>query len=177
MKDFFKKEFLKLKEKTNNNQEILEKFLKKLDDKKGLIRPENPQDHICVYFLPFELTSKSIYLGFHKKADFWIPPGGHIEENESPVETIRREFFEELDYKLVDEKIELFDLTIIDIKNPKQICKRHWDMWYLVHMRKIDFKFDKREFYAGRWYKIEKSLPLIKFEDYKATIKKLLRLF
>ena len=40
----------------------------------------------------------------HKKANDWIPPGGHIEENESPAATVIREFREELGYKLKREE-------------------------------------------------------------------------
>jgi len=177
MRQILKQEILKLKNKSHVNQEVLQKFLKKLEDKKGLFRFENPKDHICAYFLPFNQQAKSIYLGHHKKANCWIPPGGHIEENESPVATVKREFFEELAYELVNEPIELFDLTIVDIVNPKQVCKKHWDMWYLVHIPKLDFKFDKREFFDARWHQIEKVFPLVEIKDYKTTIKKLLSLF
>jgi ADP-ribose pyrophosphatase YjhB (NUDIX family) len=38
--------------------------------------------------------SKTLLL-FHKKHGKWMPPGGHVEENETPVETARREAFEE----------------------------------------------------------------------------------
>ncbi|MDX8431556.1 MAG: NUDIX domain-containing protein [Candidatus Algichlamydia australiensis] len=34
-------------------------------------------------------------LHFHKKLQRWLPPGGHVEENESPAEAARREVMEE----------------------------------------------------------------------------------
>jgi 8-oxo-dGTP diphosphatase len=37
-----------------------------------------------------------VLLIHHKKLDTWIPPGGHIEENETPDDAVRREFREEL---------------------------------------------------------------------------------
>ena len=43
-----------------------------------LTRPENPHDHFCAFFLPVDVKHSSIYLVHHKKADDWIPPGGHI---------------------------------------------------------------------------------------------------
>jgi len=35
------------------------------------------------------------FLHFHKKHGRWLPPGGHLEENETPPEAARREVFEE----------------------------------------------------------------------------------
>lgn len=173
IEEILRGEFLRLKNKPHVDQKILEKFLERLDGKKGLFRFENPRDHYCVYFLPLDLKSRSIFIGHHIKANSWIPPGGHIEESESPLETIKREFFEELAYQVTDEQVEFFDLTITDINNPKQVCKRHWDMWYLVHVTKTNFKLDKREFYDAGWYQVEKALPLVKIENYKTTIKKI----
>lgn len=34
-------------------------------------------------------------LQFHKKHQKWLPPGGHLEENETPPEAARREVLEE----------------------------------------------------------------------------------
>lgn len=32
----------------------------------------------------------------HKKAELWLPPGGHVESGENPRETVRGEVQEEL---------------------------------------------------------------------------------
>ena len=37
-----------------------------------------------------------VLLAHHKKFDKWTPPGGHIEENETPDQTLIREWKEEL---------------------------------------------------------------------------------
>ncbi len=39
--------------------------------------------------------SRTLFL-YHKKLASWLPPGGHIEENESPEEAARREIKEEI---------------------------------------------------------------------------------
>ena len=36
---------------------------------------------------------------WHQKLQSWLPPGGHIEDNESPEEAARREIFEEIGEK------------------------------------------------------------------------------
>ena len=36
-----------------------------------------------------------ILLHWHNKVNAWLPPGGHVEDNETPVDTARRETLEE----------------------------------------------------------------------------------
>ncbi len=43
---------------------------------------------------------KKVLLIHHKKIEKWVPPGGHIEENELPHETAIREVFEEVGLKI-----------------------------------------------------------------------------
>lgn len=38
---------------------------------------------------------KKVLLLHHKKYNFWLPPGGHIERHENPVQAAIREVFEE----------------------------------------------------------------------------------
>lgn len=41
------------------------------------------------------VDKKKFLLVFHKKHQKWLPPGGHLEDNETPPETARREVREE----------------------------------------------------------------------------------
>lgn len=52
--------------------------------------------HLVSYFTLFDHQHSKILLVNHKKAQLWLPPGGHIEINEDPKETVRRECLEEL---------------------------------------------------------------------------------
>ena len=36
-----------------------------------------------------------VLMVFHKKLNIWVVPGGHLEPNESPVDGVKREVFEE----------------------------------------------------------------------------------
>jgi 8-oxo-dGTP pyrophosphatase MutT (NUDIX family) len=44
----------------------------------------------------FIVHENKVLLIHHKKLDLWLPPGGHIEENETPDEAVEREVREEL---------------------------------------------------------------------------------
>ncbi len=43
----------------------------------------------------YVLQEKQVLLHFHKKMGKWLPPGGHLEENETPPECAIREALEE----------------------------------------------------------------------------------
>ena len=169
----FRQEILKLNNKSQVDKKISKKFLERLSLGR-LIKQQNPADHFCSFFLPIDIKSKLIYLGHHIKADDWIPPGGHVNPNESPLDTVKREFTEELRYELDKEKIELFDLTIKDVSgNPKHLCKIHYDFWYLVYIKKINFVFDRSEFYKAQWMTVKEALKKMKLKDYANIIKKI----
>lgn len=42
------------------------------------------------------IKNRKILLIHHKKLNMWLPPGGHVDEGETPDETLLREFKEEL---------------------------------------------------------------------------------
>jgi len=168
------KELDKLKDKSHVDKIIFYPFAKRITEGK-LTREENLENHLCSFFVPVHKSSKSIFIGHHVKADEWIPPGGHINKDEAPIETVFREFYEELNFKLTDEKTELFDLDRIDTRpgrtNP---CKVHYDFWYLVFMNEQSpFTFDKREFYDAGWFSIDDAVIKCRFKPYVEILKKI----
>lgn len=173
MKNILRDEILKLKDKKHVDQNILAKHLEFLKKEKFLTRPENPYHHFGIFFLPIHVSSKSIFLVNHIKAGGWIPPGGHLEERETPLETAIRECQEELSYKPKREEIELFDLSITPIRNKRSApCRTHFDIWYLIYTRKQDFIFDKREFHGVSWFNVDEALSVMKHQVQKGIIEK-----
>ena len=49
--------------------------------------------HFCA--TGFVVHSNSVLLHWHRKVQAWLPPGGHIEANEDPVQATVREVMEE----------------------------------------------------------------------------------
>lgn len=168
----FKNELSKLKEKNHVEKKVMQAFLDKADNI-NFVREESPTEHFCSFFLPIDKSSRMIFLGHHIIADDWIPPGGHIQKGEGPVDTVLREFKEELDYNIDEQQVELFDISIIKTRNPKRPCKLHYDFWYKINTGRIDFNVDKREFYDAKWFPMRKASNLTKRPEYKEVIKKL----
>ena len=66
----------------------------------------------------FVVREGEVLLHRHRKLGMWLPPGGHIEENELPDEAAVREVFEEtgLRVELVGERRE-------DVEDPVQLYR------------------------------------------------------
>lgn len=177
MKNCFADEVRSLKRLKNVDKKIASVFLDKSRLKSSFIKKNSLSEHFCSFFLPIDIESKSIYLVDHIKAKMWIPPGGHIEEGESPRDAVVREFVEELSYRLEEEKIELFDLSITSIEDPNRTCKTHYDFWYAVFISQQDFRFERKEFHDARWFSFEEAVSKIERPSFKTIIGNLLTIY
>ncbi|MEI7452467.1 MAG: NUDIX domain-containing protein [Candidatus Falkowbacteria bacterium] len=115
-------------------------------------RDEDPANHFCAYFLPYNPSTKKVFIVHHKKSGLWISPGGHIDAGETILGALNREINEELGVKdFFKELVMPFLLTITPIENEVQPCKTHYDVWYLVSTDGADFNIDPREFLDTKW--------------------------
>lgn len=153
-----------LSTRTYVDKKILDVFVARLQNDLRLVRDDGISTHFCTFFTPVSIRDRKIYIGHHKKSDAWIAPGGHIDKDEIPLQTVVRETSEELGYTIKDEEVVLFGLTHFTIHN-RPTCTEHYDLWHLVFFDSIvPFVFDQKEFYDAGWYTIKearakKSLP------------------
>lgn len=153
------------------DQQIIFKFQQFINNQWFLTKSEGSTTHLGTFFLPINNKTKSIYLVDHIKAKMWIPPGGHIEKDELPINTIRREFKEELNHQLTTEEIKLFNLSVTPINRLWENCVTHYDFWYSVSIEKFPFNFLKKEFNDGKWFDLEEGLKIIKRKSVQDIIK------
>jgi 8-oxo-dGTP diphosphatase len=59
-------------------------------------KPDVPDKHLVSYFAIFHPETNKILLQDHLLAQLWVPAGGHVDPDEDPAETVRREIIEEL---------------------------------------------------------------------------------
>jgi 8-oxo-dGTP diphosphatase len=63
-------------------------------------KPATPDKHLVSYFVVVDSSQHAVLLVDHRKAQLWLPTGGHVEPGEHPRMTVRREANEELGSRL-----------------------------------------------------------------------------
>ena len=95
----------------------------------------------------FVVHDDHVALHWHPKVEAWLPPGGHINENEDPVQAVLREIEEEagLEAEVVSAgpSLELeypsqvpppFTIMVEDIHDPVEGYHQHIDMIYFCRL-------------------------------------------
>lgn len=72
------------------------RWLEATDDVFRRAKPATPNPHLVSYVVMVDPTNGSSLLVDHVRANLWLPPGGHVEPDEHPADTARRELREEL---------------------------------------------------------------------------------
>jgi len=114
--------------------------------------------------IAFCVNDNKVLLVHHKKLDMWLPPGGHIDENELPGESAIREFKEEtgLDIELVGKQEKLGDvkklitpkhIQLEDIKEGHQ----HIDLVYFARLKDPNqaVRIKEDEVHDSKWFSEE----------------------
>lgn len=121
-------------------------------------KPATPPIHLVSYFVLFDSETNQLLLTDHKKAGLWLPPGGHVEIDEHPKETVKREIQEELGIQADFLKELPFFLTVT--KTVGAFSHTDVSLWYLLKGKSHQtFQYDTSEFHQIRWFKIE-EVPL-----------------
>ncbi len=72
------------------------RWLELTDDVFRRVKPATPDRHLVSYAVLVDASDGSTLLVDHINAGLWLPPGGHVEPDEHPADTARREAEEEL---------------------------------------------------------------------------------
>src|SRR3989344_659829 len=119
---------------------------------------EDEKSHFTLYFLPYNSQTKEIFIGHHIKSGLWLSPGGHIDRGETMIDTLNREIKEELDMDTsFSENFLPFLIYLTRFHNPPQICREHYEFWYLLQTDDQNLKADPREFYEAHWMSIDEA--------------------
>lgn len=132
------------------------RWLAGTDDIYRRITPKTPDPHLVSYFLPVDRAAGRVLLCDHRLAGLWLPTGGHVEPDEHPADTVRRECVEELGIEAVGDLSRPFFLTVTEtVDRPEG---RHTDvsLWFALHGdHRQPLTPDPGEFAAVRWWTVD----------------------
>ena len=189
-KDILKiiQEYLKYYSDEKENINKLINFVEQSkENNKDIYDSKNPEGHITASGFIYAKKDKKFLLLEHKKAKKWLQPGGHVEkEDQTILETAKREIFEETglkDLELINffENKEIpFDINTHYIpENPNKNMPEHYhhDFRFLFTIDKIeDVKIAKDESNAYKWVDINEMQEINNFKIIIEKInKKLMR--
>ena len=95
----------------------------------------------------FVVHNETVLLHWHRKVKAWLPPGGHIEPNEDPVQAVLREIHEEtgvraevvaqapgLGLSYPEQVVPPYTIMVEDIHDPVEGLHQHIDMIYFCRL-------------------------------------------
>jgi len=136
-------------------------------------KPATPDTHLVSYFTLIDEAKNKILLVDHKNAGLWLPSGGHVEPNEHPKDTVRREIIEELGIQADFLQEDPFFVTVTKTVG---MTAGHTDvsLWYLLKGDSEEIlEYDQEEFNSIRWFRID-EIPFEKSDpQMRRFIKKL----
>jgi 8-oxo-dGTP diphosphatase len=117
-----------------------------------IAKPDIPSQHLVSYSVLVDPLARTILLADHRLSGLWLPSGGHVEPNEHPRITARRELHEELGVDADFLRPEPLFLTVTETTGT---VARHTDvsLWYIFQADSAtSLNVDPGEFHGVRWF-------------------------
>lgn len=124
-----------------------------------LQKPATPPQHLVAYFVLYDPQTQHVLLVDHKAAGLWLPSGGHVEPDEHPHTTVRREVQEELQIEAIFVFPQPIFLTVTQTVGS---TAGHIDvsLWYVLQGNmQQDLQYDTEEFHRIAWFPLDQLPP------------------
>lgn len=136
------------------------RWLESTDDVFRRVKPATPDRHLVSYVVLVDDADSSSLLVEHINAGLWLPPGGHVEPDEHPADTARREAQEELGIVPVF-AVHPTRPAFVTVTRTVGQDHGHLDvsLWFLlVGQRGMPLAPDPAEVHQARWWSPEEVL-------------------
>ena len=146
------------------------RWLEDTDDVFRRSKPATPDPHLVSYVVMVDPDGGSSLLVDHISAGLWLPPGGHVEPDEHPADTARRELQEELGVDPAGLR-RLETPTFLTVTRTVGTEPAHTDvsLWFVVLAhRTMTLQPDLTEFRSARWWTLDEVLdrPATQFDPH-----------
>src|SRR4051812_6421198 len=121
-------------------------------------KPATPDKHLVSYFVVVDPARRAGLLVDHRKAQLWLPTGGHVEPAEHPRTTVRREALEELGIDARFLEASGGRPLLLTSAVTVGLTAGHTDvsLWYAIEGDAVaSLCYDPEEFLAARWFGFE----------------------
>jgi len=152
------------------SREIIDCY-RKIISKGFFSAKDNAASHFCVYFPAYDPIKRLVFIGLHKKSGLWLVNGGHMEKDENPKQSLKREIKEEwgIDMEVNGLTPSLLTITNIESNPAKRPCQVHYDIWFFISQDSNKFSPDKNklaeEFYEFGWKTFNEARSLAKDQN------------
>jgi 8-oxo-dGTP diphosphatase len=132
------------------------RWLESTDDVFRRSKPALPERHLVSYVVVLDRENFDVLLVDHVNAGLFLPPGGHVEPDEHPAATARRECREELgiEASFTERSIPAF----VTVTTTVGLDAGHTDvsLWFINDgSRSLEMTLDQVEFRGSRWWTLE----------------------
>ena len=138
-------------------------------------KPATPETHLVSYFVLLDQEEQKLLLVDHKKSGLWLPAGGHVEPNEHPTDTVKREILEELGVKA---EFLLPGPIFLTVAKTVGMTAGHTDvsLWYILKGKSGEsMEYDEEEFFGVKWYAIDDIPYSVSDPHMQRFVQKLIR--
>ncbi|MCL2198256.1 MAG: NUDIX domain-containing protein [Defluviitaleaceae bacterium] len=121
----------------------------------------------------------------HKKLGVWLPPGGHVDENELPCAAVLREVFEETGVRARVVSTARGDVQGMELALPMEILlediegdgsHNHIDLIYLCRAEGAELRPQEAEIDGIGWFLPSQVLELDTFDNVRTSVEKAVKL-
>ena len=135
------------------------RWLEGTDDVFRLSEPALPERHLVSYIVILDRDNFDVFLVDHVNAGLFLPPGGHVEPDEHPAVTARRECREELG--IAASFSESSTPAFVTVTTTVGLDAGHTDvsLWFITDgSRSLEMTLDQVEFRGSRWWTLEEVM-------------------
>lgn len=154
----------------------IQQTLEWLQSAKQIHKPHNMAEHLGVLSLVLSPDRKQTFMLNHKKAQMWLPPGGHVNKGQTFEEAVKSEIAEELgvEAKFLEPAPFFLSRTLTHGSNAGHVDVTAW--FILEGNPSVTYDIQEKEASEGKWIALSELLDFPQQSNLPRAAQKLLKL-